>query len=274
MLRKRLPDQPTQETAALYMNLTVISAKHLLSNLRAGLIAAGLVIAITSPASAQNPAVDVDVSAASPSLRVVQRYPAGSIQSVDAADHALAAVLKERSAIEAQFVARERACYPKFFTTSCLNAAQEQRRSALAEIRVVEVEANAFKRRAKVAQRDKDLEDKRVEVEAEATKRAQQRQDKEIAAAEKMEDGTQKAKKPPAPHPDRMAQHQEKLKRMQAEEAANAQKRANNVAAYEKKVRNAEARQREVAAKKEEKERKRMAQVPVKPDAVKVPAKP
>jgi colicin import membrane protein len=272
MLRKRLPDQPTQETAALYMNLTVISAKHLLSNLRAGLIAAGMVIAITSPASAQNPAVEVDVSAASPSLSVVQRYPAGSIQSVDAADHALAAVLKERSAIEAQFVARERACYPKFFTTACLNAAQEHRRSALAEIRVVEVEANAFKRRAKVAQRDKDLEDKRVEVEAEAeaTKRAQQRQDKEIAAAKKMEDGTQKAKK----SPDRMTQHQEKLKRMQAEEAANAQKRANNVAAHEKKVRDAEARQREVAAKKEEKERKRMAQVPVKPDVVKVPAKP
>src|SRR5689334_5462322 len=73
--------------------------------------------------------------------KVFAVHPPGSIQSIDAADQALAEAGQERAAIEARFELDERACYPKFFVTLCVDDAKERRRVALAQVHAVEVEA-------------------------------------------------------------------------------------------------------------------------------------
>ncbi len=85
---------------------------------------------------------------------VAALYPAGSITSVAAAERALADAAKARAHAEAAYLAGQRNCYPKFFTTSCLDHVAEQRRNALASVRAVEIEAQTYKRRARVAERD------------------------------------------------------------------------------------------------------------------------
>jgi hypothetical protein len=247
MSTKRFPDWDVKNEFD-QVNSIIIS----FNGLRSFLIATLISFLFVSCASAQNVAV---------------RYPSGSIQSVETAEQALAEIDKERALIEAQFANDERTCYPKFFATSCLDGAKEQRRHALAQLRPVEIEANAFKRRARVADRDKALAEKQAGEQAEALDRAKVQKDRDIAAAKKKEDSAQKLKQSTetnskaggAATGDRAKEHQARLQRLQAEEAANAKKRAENVAAYEKKVQQAETRQREIAAKKAEKERERKA---------------
>ena len=94
----------------------------------------------------------------------VARYPAGSIQSEEAASAALETVNEARSNIEARFVVDQGVCYPKFFTTSCLNKAAERRRLDLLLVRPLEIEANAYTRRAKVEERDRRLAEKAAET--------------------------------------------------------------------------------------------------------------
>ena len=88
---------------------------------------------------------------------VVQRYPQGSITSVADADQALKEVRGQRAAMQAQFEQKESACYNKFFVNACLAEVQEQRRDAMAELKSIEVESSAFKRRARVAERNREL---------------------------------------------------------------------------------------------------------------------
>jgi len=204
------------------------------------------------------------VSASTLSGGIAERYPSGSIQSVESADRALADVQRERTRIDAEFANEERACYPKFFVTSCVDAAKERRRRALAQIQQVEVEANTFKRRARVEERDKALAEK-------APKAAPIiKPPKEPKSAKPVIKGDQADRKQPADRieeqkragegtvtRDRVAQHKAKLERLKEKEAAEVQKRAENVAAFERKAREAEERQREVAARKAEKERER-----------------
>jgi colicin import membrane protein len=85
---------------------------------------------------------------------IAARYHEGSIRSVEAADQALAEVRAAREKLAPQFAAEERACYERFFTNLCLNDVEERERSAMQQLRRVEVEANAFKRRDKVERRD------------------------------------------------------------------------------------------------------------------------
>jgi colicin import membrane protein len=167
---------------------------------------------------------------------LVERYPSGSIQSVEAADHAIEEVNQARSGVETQFA---------------------EDAHALAQLRPIEINANAFKRRDRVVERDKALAEKAAKEEAEAPQREQQQQEREAALAKKSttNESDPKARenveaKNRADYSKRVAEHEAKLQREKAEEAANAKKRAENIAAYEKKVREAEARQRAIAEKK------------------------
>ena len=200
-----------------------------------------------------------ETAATSPSS-AAGRYPAGSIQSVTDADDALADMAKERAEIEARYVAEEQACLPKFFATSCIEQAQERRRAATMQLRAVELEANTFKRRARVAERDKALEERRRQDESEGAERARRQQEAASARANQEtvspteEDPSRKAPVGPA---DREKRHQAKRNRERAEEADKAQERAENVAKYERKVQAVKARQQEIASRKAEKEKKR-----------------
>lgn len=188
-------------------------------------------------------------------------FPAGSIQSTEAAEAALAAVVKERKDIEARYAAEEKACHPKFLATSCIDQAQERRYQAMSQLRKVEVEANAFKRQSRVTQRDKALSEHLSKEEAKQQERAKRQQPTESAEEGPAENAPEPAAAPSRTKTriftDRAAQHEAKMKQIREEEAANAQERAENVAAYERKVQEAQLRQQKVAERKAEKEKKR-----------------
>lgn len=193
---------------------------------------------------------------------VAQRYPAGSIASVEAADKALADVERERKLVDARYMQEQADCYPKFFTTACLDDAKERHRAASAQLRAVEVEANAFKRKAKVIERDRSIEERRAQDEIDAKQRALSVRPSQPENTEKPGEQNDALKannrnKSAMPLPDKTERHHASVEQEQRQQAEDAQKREENIRKYEKKVQEAQERQREVAAKKAEKERER-----------------
>lgn len=175
---------------------------------------------------------------------------AQKVGSVEQADAALVKVARDRELVNAEFAASERACYTKFFVNNCLDQAKEKRRVALAEIRAREVDAEHFKRVDSVARRDADLAERARKDAEEAANRVAQ-----PLKAPKQEHAEPKA--PTGPRvADREAQHEARLKRQAQQDAANAAKRAANVAAFERKQAETQRRQEAVARKKAENEEK------------------
>lgn len=164
----------------------------------------------------------------SPRKNILERYPPGSFDSEEMADTALAEVLKERAMVETRFREEELACQTRFFVTSCVDSAREDRREALIPLRKVEIEANLYKRQQRAQQRD------------EAHKRR-------LAEAESREKS--------AVFIDRQSQHEARLEELRQRDAEEEKKRAENVAAYEEKLRAFQARQAEHEREKAEKAR-------------------
>lgn len=232
-----------------------------LRRVRGLLLAAALLMLAAPPASA------------SPE-QLAERYPSGSIASVEQADRAIAEVQAERKEIEAQFADTEYACYSKFFSSPCVDKAREERRLALNLIGPIEVEAKAYKRRDTVARRDRVLEEQRAREARDAPARAEQERINREKAAQKAADvaarqaAPEKApvgRAPATPRSetapktdgrDRIAEHEARMEKARAQEAADAEKRARNIADYERKQRESLERQRRVAEKKAEADRK------------------
>lgn len=192
-----------------------------------------------------------------PPIDVPKRYPPGTIKDPDRADAALADITAQQEWVDSQYINDQRACYPKFFTTSCLEAARERHQAATVVLRPVEVEANAFLRRYKVQQRDLALAQRRDEDEADRARREQAQKERETKLANNASDKARKAGQPAAVPDNRVARHEERMRKDREDEAANAGKRAANAAAFEKKRLESEQRQKEVATKKLEKDRER-----------------
>ena len=88
---------------------------------------------------------------------LLDQYPAGSMNALASARTALTEVDVIRGAVE-QRVAESRAiCMNKFFMTRCVDESKEIRRAALHSIRKVEVEANAFLRKDRAAERERTI---------------------------------------------------------------------------------------------------------------------
>lgn len=245
------------------------------------MLAAFLVIGGLPAASAQDAqGAQAQVQAQAAEIgAAARRYPPGSIKTVEEADRALADAGRERDAVLARHAREEQRCSPKFFSSSCLEDANEARRKALRELRSVEVEANKVKRQATAASRDAALAEKREKEGASRAERDAAARESAGAApihgsgpAEVAAPASSSAPSPaatPASAPiakplpsgkpsgvDRVAEHEEKMRAIREREAAEADKRARNIASYERKVQESEARQREVAKRKEEKARK------------------
>ncbi|HZW13599.1 MAG TPA: hypothetical protein VFF81_10470 [Noviherbaspirillum sp.] len=211
----------------------------------------------TSATAQQTPP---EVASKVASTAIVERYPAGSIKTVETADAALADVGRERAAIEARFSAEEQACHPKFFTTSCVEKAKERRRQALARLRKVELEANAFKRQDRAQERDKAVAERQARAEADRLERERALQEKPSGPTDAPQPEKRNIERSaPAVFPDRVAEHEGKMKRLQQEEQAGEKRRAEKVADYEKKVKAAQERQRKIAERKAKKEAKQRA---------------
>ncbi len=164
--------------------------------------------------------------------------------SVAQATRRLEEVKAERAATEAAFAASEQVCYTKFFVNNCLDAAKEKRRSKLAVLRAVEVEAEYFQRKANVEQRDRDVAEAIKEFEAGEARMA--------------------AQPPPAPRvvPERVTpapralikERRSRAAEHAAQQQADAPQRAASARAFAERKAKSEERQREVAEKKAEKQ--------------------
>jgi colicin import membrane protein len=190
------------------------------------------------------------------------RYPSGSIQSSETASRALIDVDQQRAVLDQKYGEEQHVCYEKFFASNCLDAAKERRRVALAKIRTVEIEANAFIRSDRVVQRDKKLAEKRA---SDASNPPKPLADAPAKPAEQSD--ADKAKE----NQQRITAHEEKQKQKQQDAQSDAAKHADSAAAFDKKVKDAEARQRDVAAKKAEKARQAQAKAAAAAAASKTP---
>jgi colicin import membrane protein len=178
-------------------------------------------------------------------------------QSVAQADQRLAAVARERAAIEARYAEREHACYQRFLVNRCLSAAKDRRHVALAAQRAIEIEAARYKRQAAVDARDRDIATAENELKAEEAR---------LSAEPPAPPPPRQVSQTPPPRPDpvasRIARHNEKLKQAEAREKADAGKRASRAAAFERRKRQSEERQKDVAKRLAEKAAKAAKEKP------------
>lgn len=63
-------------------------------------------------------------------LAILERYPSGSIQTVERANQALEDVKRERDVVQESFLDNKDDCLQRFFVSSCLNKAKEVKRQA------------------------------------------------------------------------------------------------------------------------------------------------
>ncbi|NMM28806.1 MAG: hypothetical protein HHJ12_16325 [Glaciimonas sp.] len=202
------------------------------------------------------------------------QYPPGSIATVEAAESAQQQAASENARIELQYDRDEQACNGMFFVSTCRDKAKERRHAALEPVRLVKNEAEMVIRRMRVADRDQALADKRrekaleaLQIEQDAQQKAQEIAQKKMRNIEKKRENVQNEQLHAQNVEQRAADHQARQQRMPAAVAADAQKRADNVAAYDRKIREAQAHQRDIAAQKAEKDRNRKVQSPAVPPA-------
>lgn len=169
-------------------------------------------------------------------------------KSVSEAGRKLAAATAQRAAIEAGFASSEQVCYEKFFVNDCLDKAREKRRSELAVVRSVEIEAEYFLRKDKADARDRALADAQKEFNAEAAQRAAN------PRPVRTEEAPNPPPKPMSAQVSREKANAAKLKQIAEKEQAEAGKRAANVAAFERKRAESERRQAERAKRQAERE--------------------
>lgn len=172
--------------------------------------------------------------------------------SVEQADGRLAAVALERAAIEARYAEREAVCYDKFFVNNCLDEAKERRRVALNAQRNIEIEAERFKRRVKVEERDREIAAADAEYKAEEARLAAE-------PPPPPRDTTALPPAKPSPAASRMARRNAKAQEEAARAPEEAARAAANARAFEERKRKAEQKQKEVAERVAERERKAAA---------------
>jgi colicin import membrane protein len=233
-------------------------------------IALAMAFFVSVPGYAQEATTSLPAQAALTLADALERYSPGKINSREIANQALAETEKQRALVETQFSEEEVVCYEKFFVTSCMDAAKDRRRSALKQLNAIEVEANAYNRRANIERRDQALRERQLDREAKTAERQNAvnpaspgkgneapATPQDIADVEsKSRQSTSSADAAPTKHYNtkRAAEHAEGQAKDRAKEGAEAKKREDNAKAYEKKQQRSMERQGEIAAEKAAKE--------------------
>ena len=248
-----------------------MSAKDCFLRMVAGLNGLVVICVVLAPSSGALAQIAGSVMMEANQQSLTSRYPPGSVNSVMLSDQILAETENERLSIQAQHVENVKQCTANFFVNHCIDTALEQRRASLSVLRSLELEAKLYKRRERVIERDRTLEEARI-VEADKVQ-------PQIPFIPKNTLDSADSRLPVEPYTDSPKPHirnrtslitreqarDEKEAHKKVVEADNERKRVENIAAYEKKVQQSEARQREIAAKKAEKERLEKAKMLVLP---------
>ena len=180
-------------------------------------------------------------------------------RSVAEAEARLAETRASRARVEATYLANEQRCYEKFFVNNCLDKAKEQRRSALAVLTALEVEAERYQRKAAVDARDREVARAVAQYEADEAARAAT----PAPAPRSVTEAVPKA--PKVSLASRRAAQEQKLARRAAAERASAPKRAESARQFEENRLAAEKRQQRVADKLAEKKAKAEAEASAPP---------
>lgn len=152
--------------------------------------------------------------------------PVAPTTSKDDAARKLALVQIERERAEGRFVAGEQQCYTRFFTNMCLDRVREEHRTALANVRAIEIEAQHFQRQTRVEERDAALVASQQQFDVQ-----QARLLVNPPPAAKQEQPAPPAR-PPARR-DRPAEQAAREQRQRAQEQAGAASREANITAFE-----------------------------------------
>ncbi len=200
---------------------------------------------------------------------VAATMAAGAKDAGDGAAAERARIAAERSQVEAQYHAEERACWGRFGVNGCLAGSRAKRRAALADLRRQEISLNDAERKQRAAQRLRSIEERpapaappppkirdRRERDAKAAQRAAEQ------AAREADHARRAQAKPPADDGARVA---DELARREAERASRAERAAAN-------VRRREALQQEASKRQEALQRRLAARH--KPPAAPLPAPP
>ena len=173
-------------------------------------------------------------------------------ETVEQADARLAQVKEERTVAESAFAAQEAVCYKKFFVNNCLDKAKEQRRARLAELRAIEIDANHFKRKFAVDERDRDLDQRARKDADDAARNAAN------PPAPKADPATRPRPQPQAKTPaQRQAEHDARVRDRAAQESAEVGERAKKVEQYQAKQAESKQRQEEIARRQAERAAKK-----------------
>ena len=169
--------------------------------------------------------------------------------SVEQADNTLAQVSRERAETEARYAASEAVCYRKFFVNNCLDKAKEERRGKLVYLNALENEAQYFKRKVAVDERDRKLAQAQKDFDAEQARRAAEPAPLEIKPA----------RAPRGRMAGRAADQAARAAKQAEKDRAKAAAAPAKIAAFEKQKAESLERQRKVAERKAEQARKQAA---------------
>jgi colicin import membrane protein len=186
---------------------------------------------------------------AAPGPSAAERFPKGSVSSLETAEQALVEVEKERAETHARYAKEERACHSRFFVSRCIEQAKERRRRALLPLEALELEARRFQRQQRAEERDKAMMERRARAEEKAAQA-------EAAAPQQQAPARPSPPSPPAQPQGKPREREPKPLPTPEQEQQAARERAENEAAYARKVEAAKARQEAVQKRKAEKERK------------------
>jgi hypothetical protein len=209
--------------------------------------------------------------AAADGAALSERYPAGSIHEVATADQALAAASTERARIDKQLIRQQRACYQKFFVSSCLEKVKNAHRAESRKIKSIEIEANTYLRQARADDRDAALLEQQAKDLADAPRRAEEQKRNALENAKKVDESARRMAEADArataaavTPEQRLAEHNKKMQQERARQDADAKMREENAVAYTEKAKAARERQKQVAANKARKAADRAAKAAAK----------
>ncbi len=180
---------------------------------------------------------------------VAEQFPPGSVTSEEGARAALEAVNTARADVQARFARDEAACYDRFFVNHCIDEAKERRREALESLDAIEIEAERFERGLRAQKRDADM----IERRQRAAENAEQAAAVEVPPVREPRSG------PLGPQGDPRAPKERRLPPTPEQERARERERAENEAAYARKVQEVKERKEAVARRKAEKEARALA---------------
>ncbi|CAG9178269.1 hypothetical protein [Cupriavidus pinatubonensis] len=155
-----------------------------------------------------------------------------------------------------RFATAERACYDKFFVTSCIDKAKEVQRQELQVLRQRELEVGDAERAQRAADRDREQALRRAEYEAGQPQRSanekasresfdKKQQDQQLRDAQRQADAPKRSANAQA-YQQRQADFDARMREAQQKGAEQARQREENVKAYDAKQREAEQRQKDL----------------------------